>query len=172
MPPTYEKHAAKRVTATILTLLIVAGSVVLIDHLESAPTASASKIFTPTTTSTTTSQAPSTTTTPTTTSTNTATAAYKDGTYSAAINYYVPNGYEAIKVSLTLQNGNITSSSVQNSEGDPTSAAFQQDFASSYKSYVVGKSLNNLQLSVIAGASDTTRAFADALSQIANQAQA
>lgn len=97
---------------------------------------------------------------------------YKDGTYSASSSYYVPHGGESIKVTLMLKNGVIADSSIVNSENNPESAQFQEQFASEYKSSVVGKNISSVQLSYVAGASDTTQAFDDALQQIMNQAHA
>lgn len=97
---------------------------------------------------------------------------YKDGTYSAGSDYYVPNGSESIKVTLTLKGGVVTGSQVQNSENDRESVFYQEEFASQYKSYVVGKNIAHIHLSYVAGASDTNQAFNDALDQIKSQAQA
>jgi uncharacterized protein with FMN-binding domain len=96
---------------------------------------------------------------------------YKDGTYAATSKYSVPPGEESIQVTLTLSGGTITDASIQNSENDPESAQFQEDFATSYKSSVVGKKIAVLHLGNIAGASDTAQAFNDALSQITTKAQ-
>jgi uncharacterized protein with FMN-binding domain len=105
-------------------------------------------------------------------SSSAATGSYKDGTYTATSNYQVPHGSESIKVNLTLKGGVVTSSSVQNSENNFDSAQFQEGFAATYQSYVVGKKISGLQLGAISGASDTTAGFNEALSQIASQAQA
>jgi uncharacterized protein with FMN-binding domain len=123
--------------------------------------------------STPTSVSASTQSTPTTSTSSTSTSAsYKDGTYTAHAEYYVPHGSEDISVTLTLKDGVVTASNIKNSESDPESAQFQEDFASSYKSYVVGKNINGLNISFIAGASETSQGFNDALRQIANQAKA
>ncbi len=117
----------------------------------------------------------STSTMPSSTSTNSSSSpssSYKDGTYKASSDYYVPNGSESIKVSLTIKNGTITGSSIQNSEYNNVSAEYQQAFASEYKSSVVGKPISGLQLNYVAGASDTTKGFDDALQQIRTEAQA
>jgi uncharacterized protein with FMN-binding domain len=100
------------------------------------------------------------------------TSGYRDGTFSATSSYYVPHSNETINVSLTLQNGVISNAAIINSEGDDQSARYQQDFATVYKSYVVGKKISDLQIGVIAGASDTSQGFNDALSQIASKAKA
>lgn len=100
-----------------------------------------------------------------------AASAYRDGVYTASANYYVPHGDESIKVTLALQNGVVTSSSIQNSQGNPVSASFQLGFAASYKSYVLGKDISSLELSYVSGASDTTQGFDNALAQIRTQAK-
>ena len=159
----------------VVTLLVIAGIVMVIDNLKPRTSATAATL-TPTTTITPSSSQPTTTAqTPAATSpaaTTTTSSGYKDGTYSASTSYYVPRGYESIKVTLTLSNGVITNASVQNSENDPTSAQYQEDFAAMYKHAVVGRKVSSLQVGVIAGASDTTLGFNDAVSRIATQAQA
>lgn len=97
---------------------------------------------------------------------------YKNGTYTASSDYYVPHGYESIAVSLTVNNGTVSDVSIQNSENNGTSAFFQENFSGVYKSQVVGRKLSGLQISDVSGASDTTRAFNTALNQIENQVQA
>lgn len=169
MLDTYEKHSRAKLVATLVTVLVIAGVVVLADHLKSQSTAATAR------TNTASSAAmPAVTSTATggTASTSTSNSGgYKDGSYSAASDYFVPHSSENIQVTLTLQNGEVTNASIQNSESDPTSAAFQEDFAAEYKHYVVGKKISGLQLSTIAGASDTTQAFNDAVNQIASKAQ-
>ena len=125
----------------------------------------------PTTATAPTSTQPSTDSSASTTADTGSTSSFKDGTYTADSQYYVPQGYEDIKVTLTIKNGVVTDSQIVNSEGDRDSQAYQEAFASLYKSNVVGKSISGLQLSYIAGASDTTQAFNDALNQIRNEAQ-
>lgn len=106
------------------------------------------------------------------TSNDTANAtAYKDGTYTAKSEYYVPHGYETIQVTLTLKGDVVTASSIVNSESNPESASFQEDFAGAYKSYVVGKNIDSINLSYVAGASDTTDGFNEALAKIQAEAR-
>jgi uncharacterized protein with FMN-binding domain len=177
---THQQHAKTKLVATIATILVIAGVVVFVDHFKAKDSTAASSLTqttastepttaSPTTTDSTTeatdSSSPSTTTTANTSN-------YKDGTYTATSNYYVPHGNESIQVSVTLKDGVVTNSSVENSEGDHDSARYQEDFAAAYKSYVVGKKISGLQLNIISGASDTTEGFNDALSQIVSKAQA
>jgi uncharacterized protein with FMN-binding domain len=177
MLETYERYSKRKLAATVLAVMVIAGSVVFADALKSGKfsdeIAEHTATFTSSPTSSQTTATPvATTATTTTTSTSSGVSGYKDGTYTASSGYYVPSGNESIQVSLTLSGGTITNVSIVNSEGDRDSAAFQRDFTASYKSYVVGKKISSLQLGVIAGASDTTQGFNDALSQIASQAQA
>ena|SRR6185312_6538921 len=156
-----------KLTATVVTLIVVAGVVILTDNLKPKATTIASHL-TPSVSTSTTSSTPTTTNS----TSSSSTGSFKDGIYSATADYFVPNSDQRIKVTVTLSKGVITSSSVQNSESDPTSASYQEEFASMYKSSVVGQKLSGLQIGAIAGASDTTQGFDDALSQIASQAQA
>ena len=105
----------------------------------------------------------------TTSSTN---GTYKDGTYEATGSYSSPGGRESIKVSLTIANGNITSSSVTPEAKNPTAKSYQSDFVSSYKSEVNGKPVNEVKLDSVAGSSLTPNGFEDALEQIKQDAAA
>lgn len=177
MLTTHEQHAKTKLLATIATLIVIAGAIVFVDHMrsEEAEATTGTTHLRPVAT-TTSASTPSTAQTPATTNSSANMSmnmsGYKDGSYSASSRYYVPSSIESIQVNVTLSNGTITAASIQNSEGDRTSAAYQQEFAAQYKSYVVGKKISGLQLGVIAGASDTTQGFIDALSQIASKAQA
>lgn len=170
----HETHGNLKLTATILSVIVVAGIVIIADHLKAQQavtgtfTASTTKSNSPSNGNSITPPASSNATSP---STSTSGSGFNDGTYTATSDYLVPDGQQSIEVSLTLKGGAISNVSVQNSENDPTSALFQQNFASAIKSQVVGKKISGLQLSVVAGASDTTQGFENALSQIANKAQ-
>lgn len=169
----YEQHSKRKLLTTILSVLVIAGAVIFTDHLKNSHQVAGS---TPTqssaVTKVATSTAPTTDSTTASNSLSPSTSAYKNGSYAASSSYYVPHSNETIDVSLTLKNGVIADISIQNSASDHVSAQYQKDFASVYKSYVVGKKLSELQLGIVAGASDTTQGFDDALSQIASKAQA
>lgn len=160
-------HNKQKIAAGIGALLVIVLLSTYVAASSNQKSSTATTASTPTTT--TTSTPAETTNTPTATTTSTT---YKDGTYSASSSYYVPHGSEDIKVTITVKSGVITDSAIVNSESDRESAAYQEDFASEYKSYVVGKNIDGLQLSYVAGASDTTQGFNDALSNIRTQAQA
>jgi uncharacterized protein with FMN-binding domain len=167
MLDTYEQHSKRKLATTVLAVLVIAGIVVMADHLKSSKASGNTIVPTPTT-----SQSSHQTLSTPGTSSSSSSSSLKDGAYSASSDYFVPHGNESIKVSLTLSGGTITDVSVQNSEDDPTSAQYQEDFSASYKSAVLGKKIDGLQISNIAGASDTTQGFNDALGQIESQAQA
>lgn len=172
---THEQHSTRKLIATILSVLIVAGVVVILDHFraESLQRAPVARVLPLTTTAVTPAAA-------TTTSASTAaitvtpvqSSGYTDGSFNASSDYYVPSGNETIKVMLTLKGGVVADAQISNSASNRESARYQQDFASVYKSYVVGKKISSLRIGVIAGASDTSQGFNDALSKIAAKAQA
>lgn len=170
----YEQHARTKLIAIVVSIIVIAGVIMLADHLKSKTPALATtsgQTSQPTAQTNTTSTTNMPTATPPSTSPGTG-SSYSDGSYSATSDYYVPHGDEEIRVNLTLQNGVVTAASIQNSESNRDSAMFQEDFASEYKQFVIGKKISSLNLSNIAGASDTTQAFNEAVSQIASKAQA
>lgn len=170
MLDTYEKQPRNKLTVTIVAVLVVASIVLAADYLKTHRSDTADDAVTTTQSSSTASTSSA---APTTGSSTTATTSgtYKDGTYTASETYRVPHGTESITVSATLQDGAVTATTVKNSENDFDSARYQEDFSAGYKSHVVGKKIDGLSISIIAGASDTTEAFNNALEQIASQAQ-
>lgn len=103
--------------------------------------------------------------------TSTDTATYKDGTYTAEGSYDTPGGNESITITVTLQNGLVTSTSVSSTPTDRDAKEYQDAFKSAYKGQVVGKAVKSLRLSRVAGSSLTSIGFNNALDQIKNQAQ-
>jgi hypothetical protein len=183
MLTTHERNAKIKLAAIVVSVIVIAGIVALADHLKSknhdmasttAPSGTAATQSVPDTSSdSAASTTPSgTSSSPGAASNSSSTSSLKDGIYTASDTYIVPPGKESIQVTVTLQNGVITASSIQNSENDHDSAQFQQDFAAVYKSHVVGKNISGLKLGALAGASDTADAFNQAISQITSKAQA
>jgi uncharacterized protein with FMN-binding domain len=170
-PPDNRKQ--KLVTSFVLILAVV---VVIVGvnayHGKKSSARLASAIVPANTTSVTSPSTNTTQPTPTSTQATTATTAYKNGTYSAISDYFVPPGTEEIKVTLTLKNDVVTDSRIMNSESDGESAQYQESFASVYKSYVIGHKISDINLAYVAGASDTTDGFNNALLKIKAQAQA
>jgi|GEM_PF-944599 len=97
---------------------------------------------------------------------------YKDGRYTAAGNYFTPEGPEEIDVSLVLKNGIIADSSLVQSGFRRQSVEYQGIFASNYKQYVIGKSIDEVNLSLVSGSSLTPGGFNDALTKIKIEARA
>lgn len=180
MQPTRHNQSKMKLAGIVIAIIVVAGVVLISDYVKAhdkddvAAASASTSLSAAQPVSTTSDTAASTTdsSSSATTSPAASTSTYKDGTYSATSSYYVPHGNESIQVDLTIKSGVVTDVSIVNSEGDHDSALYQQDFASVYKSYVVGKSINGLKIGVISGASDTTAGFNEALSQIQSKAQA
>jgi uncharacterized protein with FMN-binding domain len=164
----YKEQPRTKIVTTVISIVVILGLVILIEYLQKQ--SSSDSAATTTSVSSNTPSASPTNTDSSSTST-TATGAYKNGVYTADSQYYVPHGYEDIKVTITIQDDKITDANVVNSESDRESAQFQESFTTAYKSHVVGKNIADLKLSYIAGASDTTDGFNDALDQIKTQAQ-
>ncbi len=98
-------------------------------------------------------------------------ATYKDGSYSAIGGYNSPGGAEKIEVSIILKNGIITDTSTEGLATSGEAESYQGDFVGAFKEFVVGKSIDQLRLSRVAGASLTTGGFNNAITQIKSQAK-
>jgi hypothetical protein len=106
-------------------------------------------------------------TTPTTETAN----VYADGTYSATGTYSSPAGKEEVPVTLTLVNGVITDASVSIAATNATSKQFQAVFSENFAALVVGKNIDDVNLSKVSGSSLTPKGFNDAISQIKGEAR-
>jgi len=104
--------------------------------------------------------------------TSTATRAYKDGMYSATGSYVSPGGNESIDVTLAIADGKITTASATTHAATSTSSQYQSEFKNNFKSLVIGKSVDEISLSRVAGSSLTSNGFNDALEQIKDKATA
>lgn len=118
-----------------------------------------------------------TTTTPSSTQTtngssSTDTASYKDGTYSATGSYFSPGGMESIGLTVTIKDGVITDTQLEKQATDQEAEQYQALFADNYKASVVGKAVDEVSLSRIAGSSLTSNGFNDALDAIKEDARA
>lgn len=115
----------------------------------------------------------STATQPINTAADTATATtYKNGTYNATGSYISPSGQESIELTVTLKESIITDTSLASNATDRNAKDYQTAFASGYKSMVVGKNIDRVSLSRVAGSSLTSNGFNDALDQIKTDAKA
>ncbi|MEN9920503.1 MAG: hypothetical protein RL538_396 [Candidatus Parcubacteria bacterium] len=99
------------------------------------------------------------------------TIAYRDGTYTAKTSYQTPKRDEYVMdVTLTFAGNVVTDASVAYSQGaekDPNA----QKFEAAYKAEVVGKKIDSINLSRVGGASLTTTAFNNALTNIKIEAR-
>jgi uncharacterized protein with FMN-binding domain len=97
---------------------------------------------------------------------------YKDGTYSAIGTYNSPGGKDQLGVSITLKNNIVVDATVTNMAGDRTSKRYEDAFISGYKTLVIGKNIDTLQLDVVSGSSLTPIGFNNAIAIIKAQAKA
>lgn len=95
---------------------------------------------------------------------------YEDGTYTAEGSYATPETIETITVTMTLDDGVITEVEVV---GEPTRAESQQyqgQFIGGIRDVVVGKSIDEISVSRVAGSSLTSGGFNKAVEEIKAQA--
>lgn len=95
---------------------------------------------------------------------------YKDGTYEAQGEYVSPGGPEEVGLKITLKDGIITDSAFTKMAERPMSVTFQEQFATGYKEFVVGKKIDEVNLTKVSGSSLTPRGFNDALAKIKAEA--
>lgn len=96
---------------------------------------------------------------------------YTDGTYTAQGNYVSPGGPRSVDVTIVLEEGVITDSTFVGGADDPTSQRFQGEFAANYQPMVVGKNIDEVDLTKVSGSSLTPQGFMDAITTIKEQAQ-
>jgi hypothetical protein len=97
---------------------------------------------------------------------------YADGTYTEKGRYISPGGAESIEVTVTLEGDIITSASVKSNAISSDSKQYQAEFISGYKKLVVGKDIDEVSLSRVAGSSLTSNGFNEALELIKADAKA
>lgn len=97
-------------------------------------------------------------------------ASYKDGTYSADGTYKSPNGTETVGVQLTLASGKVSAVEITEHPSNPNTRKFQGEFAGGIAAQVVGKSLDEIKVSKVAGSSLTSGGFNQAVEEIKTQA--
>ncbi|MET3718406.1 MULTISPECIES: hypothetical protein [unclassified Arthrobacter] len=96
---------------------------------------------------------------------------YQDGTYSADGTYVSPNGTETVGVELTLASGTVTAVNITQHPSNPNTRKFQGEFAGGIAAQVVGKSIDELTVSKVAGSSLTSGGFNQAVEKIKSEAQ-
>jgi uncharacterized protein with FMN-binding domain len=99
-------------------------------------------------------------------------ASYKDGTYSADGNYVSPNGTETVGVTVTLAGGAVSDVQITQHPSNPNTRKFQGEFAGGIQSQIVGKKLDEIKVSKVAGSSLTSGGFNQAVEKIKSEAGA
>ena len=94
------------------------------------------------------------------------TGSYKDGTYSADGNYVSPNGTETVGVELTLAGGAVSDVKITQHPSNPNTRKFQGEFAGGIQAQIVGKKLDEIKVSKVAGSSLTSGGFNQAVAKI------
>ncbi|RZS53507.1 hypothetical protein EV141_2457 [Microcella putealis] len=91
---------------------------------------------------------------------------YADGTYSASGTYISPNGTETVDVEVTIEGNTITAVTVDPNPTNPTTSRYQTMFAGGIEAEVVGKAVDEVEVTRVAGSSLTGGGFTDALNAI------
>lgn len=124
---------------------------------------------TATVTNTNTSHTATNTNTSTHTNVNTNTATGATGNFTGAVSFFTPGEQNRITVSVTLSNNIVTAVSTSYAATRGDSVQYQRSFDSQYKSQVIGKNISSIHLSRVGGATLTTQAFNNAITQIKAQ---
>lgn len=93
-------------------------------------------------------------------------AEYTDGEYSASGAYQSPNGTESVIVQLTLEGDVVTAVAVTPGGSNSTTQYYQDQFVGGIEAEVVGKDIDELQVTRVAGSSLTSGGFREALEAI------
>ncbi|MGG7509681.1 FMN-binding protein [Plantibacter sp. YIM 135249] len=99
-------------------------------------------------------------------------ASYKDGSYTAKGSYQSPGGEEDLTVTVTLTKDVVTALDVVSGANSPNGKQFQAKFISGIQSEVVGKDIDSLKVSKVAGSSLTSGGFNEAIDEIKADAAA
>jgi uncharacterized protein with FMN-binding domain len=102
----------------------------------------------------------------------TTTGEYTDGTYTAEGSYQTPETLETVSVTLALEDGIVTEVEVTGDPQAPESEQYQGQFIGGIEQEVVGVSIDELDVSRVAGSSLTSGGFNSAVEAIKEQAAA
>lgn len=95
---------------------------------------------------------------------------YTDGSYTADGSYQSPNGSESITVTVTLADDVVTAVDVVSNAESANSKRYQAEFISGIAAEVVGKDIDSLSVSKVAGSSLTSGGFNEAIETIKSEA--
>ena len=158
--PAHKKMLSAAAAASVLLITAACGSS---SDSEGASTTPAATSSAPAATDDATTDAPA---------YSSSTGDYKDGDYSGEGSYSNPGGTSAVKVDLTLADGKVTDVTVTPEAENGTSKQYQTQFAGGVADEVVGKSLDDIDVSKVAGSSLTSEGFNQAIDAIKDEAQA
>ncbi|MBT8161096.1 MULTISPECIES: hypothetical protein [Arthrobacter] len=102
---------------------------------------------------------------------STITGPYKDGTYSADGDYFSPNGGETVGVQLTLSGNAISAVDITVHADNPNTQKYQGEFKDGIAAQVVGKKLDEINVTKVAGSSLTSGGFNKAVEKIKSEAK-
>ena len=95
-------------------------------------------------------------------------AGYTDGEYTATGWYgSLPSHHD---VTLTVEDGEVAAVEITTPAEDETSLGYQQRFAEALPDAVIGRDIDDLAISKLAGSSGCSEGFMDALEKIKDQA--
>lgn len=97
---------------------------------------------------------------------------YKNGTFSADGSYSTPESVEKISVTVTLADDVITDVEVKGNPTKKESEQYQGQFIGGIKAEVVGKKIDEISVSRVAGSSLTSGGFNKAIDEIKAEAKA
>jgi uncharacterized protein with FMN-binding domain len=100
-----------------------------------------------------------------------AAATFKDGTYTALGKYVSPGGPSAVDVTLTLKKNVVAGVEVVPKAENSTAQSYESRFASGVSSQVVGRRLDELNVTKVSGSSLTSQGFDRAVEAIAARAK-
>ena len=98
--------------------------------------------------------------------------AYADGTYTADGSYATPESVETITVTVTLEDDVITDVEVTGNPTKRESEQYQSKFIGGISAEVVGKNIDEISVSRVAGSSLTSGGFNEAIQAITAEAAA
>lgn len=99
-------------------------------------------------------------------------ASYTDGTYTAEGTYSTPESVETITVTVTLKDDKVTEVEVTGDPQKAESRQYQSQFIGGISAEVVGKDIDQISVSRVAGSSLTSSGFNAAIAEIKQQAAA
>jgi len=97
-------------------------------------------------------------------------ASYTDGSYTATGDYQSPNGAETIGVELTLKDDVVTEVTITPNASNPNTVRYQGEFKDGIAAEVVGKDIDTLNVTKVAGSSLTSTGFNAAVETIKKDA--